>query len=60
MENRVNKKGSETTKIAMNAPMKNGWKEVLEEDSSRMAKVSLGDPPMRRAAVHVKHAHPHD
>ena len=27
MENRVNKKGSETTKIAMNAPIKNGWKE---------------------------------
>ena len=27
MENRVNKKGSETTKAAMNAPIKNGWKE---------------------------------
>ena len=27
MENRVNKKGIETTKIAMNAPIKNGWKE---------------------------------
>ena len=27
MEHRINKKGSETTKIAMNAPIKKGWKE---------------------------------
>merc|ERR1712048_951370 len=30
MEHRINKKGSETTKIAMNAPIKKGWKELTD------------------------------
>ena len=31
MEHRINKKGSETTKTAMNANIKGGWKEITDE-----------------------------
>ena len=40
MENRVNKKGSETTKTAMNAPIKKGWKEHTDTLNSKIGTTS--------------------
>ena len=40
MEHRVNKKGSETTKTAMNAPIKKGWKEHTDTLNSKIGTTS--------------------
>ena len=47
MEHRVNKKGTETTKIAMNAKVKGGWKELTDKLNSEMGTANNTKPQIR-------------
>ena len=47
MEHRVNKKGTETTKTAMNAHIKGGWKELTDKLNSAMGTTNNTKPQIK-------------